>query len=267
MTEFGRRQYYSASDRNRVETQGTMRWLAGTVAAIALIAGSFLGYRVFYLPADQDPLLKSHESFEAMVDRHASEEELFQEYASLDTRSIPIAFDKKVYKIPRNYLVDLNRPGADPKETTFEIHVLLPDLVPRTANTADKFLKPPHYGGLRDQMNATIRGGQEELDWSKRRLEWDRWCAEKGQGAFRQVDSGYRLCEASNSDLFLKDTTEGPLIFSCNKITDKNPGCTVAGPTGAQYGVLVLEFSRKYVYQADEIRKRFLLLLDSFVEK
>ncbi len=47
MTEFGRRQYYSASDRNRAETQGTMRWLAGTVAAIALIAGSFLGYRVF----------------------------------------------------------------------------------------------------------------------------------------------------------------------------------------------------------------------------
>lgn len=267
MTEFGRRQYYLASDRTRAETPVTRRWLAGTVLAITLIAGSFLGYRVLYLHADRDPLLQTHESFEAMVDRHASEEELFQEYPSLETRAIPIAFDKKIYQIPRNYLVDLSRPGADPKETTFEIHVLLPDLVPRTANTADKFLKAPHYGGLRDQMNATIRGGQEELDWSKRRLEWDLWCAEKGQGAFRLVDSGYRLCEASNRDLFLKDTPEGPLIFSCEKITNKNPGCTVAGPTGAQYGVLVLEFGRKYVYQVDEIRKRFLLLLDSFAEK
>lgn len=116
-------------------------------------------------------------------------------------------------------------------------------------------------------MDATIRGWQKELDLSARQLEWNRWCADKGPGVFRLADSSYRLCEATNHELYLKDTTEGPLIFACDKITDKNPGCTIAEPTGAQWGVLTLEFSRKYLCQADEIRKRFRSLLDSFAEK
>jgi hypothetical protein len=64
----------------------------------------------------------------------------------------------------------------------------------------------------------------------------------------------------------MRGTTEGPLIFACNKISDKNPYCTLAEHTGAEYGVLNLEFSREYVYQADEIRKRFRALLDPFAE-
>jgi hypothetical protein len=268
MAEFGRRQYYTASISSGAETPDWTKWLVRLVVAIALIAGCFFGYRSFCHPANRDPLLEKHESFEGMVNRHASDEELFREYPSLDTSPIPIAFGNKIYKIPRNYLVDLIRPDVDPtKNTMFEIHVLLPDLAARTANNADKFLKPPYYGGQGDQLEATIRGWQKELDLSARQLEWNRWCADKGPGVFHLVESGYRLCEAANHELYLKDTTEGPLIFACDKITDKTPGCTIAEPTGAQWGVLNLEFSRKYLYQADEIRKRFRSLLDSFAEK
>jgi hypothetical protein len=134
------------------------------------------------------------------------------------------------------------------------------------ANNNHEFLNRPYYNGLGDQLDATIRGSQEESDLSARQLEWNRWCVDKGQGVFRMVDAGYRLCEAANHELYLKDTTEGPLIFACDKITDKNPGCTIAEPAGAQWGVLTLKVGRKYLYQADEIRKRFRSLLDSFAE-
>ncbi|WP_245450518.1 hypothetical protein [Bradyrhizobium diazoefficiens] len=146
-----------------------------------------------------------------------------------------------------------------------EIHVLLPGLTPRNANNADRFIEHPYRDGFHDQVSATIRGGQEELDFSERKGQWERRCEQKGQGEFREVESGYKLCQA-DSDLFMRGTTEGPLIFACNKISDKNPYCTLAEHTGAEYGVLNLEFSRKYVYQADEIRKRFRALLDSFAE-
>ncbi|MGY4424825.1 hypothetical protein ACVWY2_007274 [Bradyrhizobium sp. JR6.1] len=262
MAEFGRRQYYTTSISSGAKTSDRRKWLVCGAVAIALIAGSFLSYKVFYQPAD--PLLK-HESFAEKLQRHASREELWQNYPSLDRRTIPIAFAGKTYKIPRNYLVDLDQSSADPKETTFEIYVLLPNLEPRTANNAGRFAKSPFYGGYGDQVNARIRGGQEELNWSERRLLWNRRCEEKGSGAFRMVESGYQLCEA-DSDLFLKDTPEGPLIFACEKVTVKRPDCTIADQTGAGWGVLTLDFSRKYVYQADEIRKRFRSLLDSFAE-
>jgi hypothetical protein len=267
MPEFGRRQQHPASNRARGETPDTISWLVCTAVAIVLIASSFLGYRFLNHPANGDPLLEEHESLEEMVQRHASDEELLRQYPSLDTRTIPIAYGNKIYKIPHNYLVELNRPNGDPNDTSFEIHVLLPDLVPRTAVNADRFVSRPYYHGYEDQVNATIRVGQKELDWSERRLLWERWCADKGPGVFHVVDSGYKLCEIANNDLFLKDTAEGPLIFACDKITDKGPGCTLAEPTEAQYGALNLEFSRKYVYQADEIRRRFQSLLDSFVER
>ncbi|MHC6152632.1 hypothetical protein ACVSQB_12600 [Bradyrhizobium elkanii] len=264
MAEFGRRQYYATSIPSGAETPDRTKWLVRSVVAIALIAGSFLSYKMFYPPVD--PLLK-HESFAEKLERHASLEELRQNYPSLDRRTIPIAFGDKIYKIPRNYLVNLNRSSADPKETTFDIYVLLPNLEPRTANNADRFVKSPFDDGYGDQIIATIRGGQEELNWSERRLLWNRWCEEKGSGVFLMVESGYQSCEAANSDLFLKDTPEGPLIFVCRKVTDKRSDCTIADRTGAGWGVLTLDFNRKYVYQADEIRKRFRSLLDSFAEK
>lgn len=268
MAEFGQRKYSTASISSGAETLDWTKWLVCLVVALALIAGSFFGYGSFYHPANRDPLLEKHESFEEMVNRHASDEELFREYPSLDTRPIPIAFGNNIYKIPRNYLVDLDRPDVDPtKNTKFEIHVLLPEMAPRTANNADKFLKRPYYGGHGDQLDAMIRGWQKELDLSARLLEWNQRCADKGPGVFRMVESGYRLCEVANDELYLKDTTEGPLIFACDKIADKNPGCTIAEPTRAEWGVLTLEFSRKYLYQADEIRKRFRSLLDSFAAK
>ncbi|UFX43408.1 hypothetical protein HAP47_0029915 [Bradyrhizobium sp. 41S5] len=263
MAEFGRRQYYTTSISSGAQTSHRMKWLVGGVVAIALIAGSFVSYKMFYQPAD---LLLKHESFAEKLQRHASVEELRQIYPSLDRRTIPIAFGDKIYNIPRNYLVDLNQSSGDPKETTFDLYALLPNLEPRTANNADRFVKSPFDGGYGDQVVATIRGGQEELNWSERRLLWQRWCEEKGSGAFRAVESGYQLCEAANSDLFLKDTPEGPLIFVCRKATDKRSDCTIADRTGAQWGVLTLDFNRKYVYQADEIRKRFRSLLDSFAE-
>ncbi|VIO68341.1 hypothetical protein CI1B_67250 [Bradyrhizobium ivorense] len=264
MAEFGRRQDYTTSISSGAETSDWTKWVVRLVVAIALIAGSFLSYKMLYQPVD--PLLK-HEPFEEKLQRRASVEELRQNYPSLDTTTIPIAFGDKIYKIPRNYLVDLNRSSGDPKETRFEIYVLLPNLEPRTANNADRFVKSPFDGGYGDQVVATIRGGQEELNWSERRLLWNRWCEEKGSGAFRTVESGYQLCEAANSDLYLKDTPEGPLIFVCRKVTDKRSDCTIADRTGAQWGVLTLDFNRKYVYQADEIRKRFRSLLDSFAEE
>lgn len=263
MPKFGRRQYYPAGNPTRAEAPGMMKWLLASVVAIALIAGSFLSYRFLDHRTQRDPLLEKRDSFSEMVERHASVEELLRDFPSLDTTIIPIAFGGKAYKIPRNYLVDLDRRSADPKDLSFDIRVLLPDMVPRTAGTAEKFSKDQHG----DQLNATIRGWQKELDLSARKLEWDRWCADKGRGAFRIIESGYRLCEAGNHELYLKDTTEGPLIFACDKITDKDPGCTIAEPTGAQWGVLSLEFSRTYIYQADDIRKRFRSLLDSFAEK
>ncbi|WP_315743394.1 MULTISPECIES: hypothetical protein [unclassified Bradyrhizobium] len=265
MPEFGRRQQLAARDRDSVGAPDPTNWLVWALVAIALIGGSFLSYSFAQHLANADPLLE-HESFEKLVQRHASADEFLREYPSLDTGPIPIAFGNKVYKIPRNYLVDLTRLDADPKRTAFEIHVLLPDLTPRTAATADKFVKRPYSGGYGDQMNAIVRGGQEELDLSERRLLWDRRCSENGGGAFRVVELGYRSCEA-DSDLFLKDTLDGPLIFSCEKISEKNPRCTLAERTGAQYGVLNLEFSRKYLYQSDEIRKRFWALLESFTER
>lgn len=263
MAEFGRRQYDTTSIPFGAGTPDRTKWLVRSVVAIVLIAGSFLSYKMFDQPAD--PLLK-HESFAEKLQRHASREERWQDYPSLDRRTIPVAFGDKTYKIPRNYLVDLDRSSADPKETTFEIYVLLPNLEPRTADNAGRFAKSPFYGGYGDQVNARIRGGQEELNWSERRLLWNRRCEEKGPGAFRMVEFGYQLCEA-DSDLFLKDTPEGPLIFACEKVTVNKPDCTIADPTGAGWGVLTLHFSRKYVYQADEIRKRFRSLLDSFAEK
>ncbi|MGY3451097.1 hypothetical protein [Bradyrhizobium sp. USDA 4353] len=268
MAEFGRRQYGTASISPGAKTPDLTKWVVRSAFVIVLIAGSFLGYRSFYQPANRDPLLQKHESLEEMVNRHASDDELFREYPSLDTRPIPIAFGNKVYKIPRNYLVDLNRSDVDPtKNTTFEIHVLLPELVPRTANNVDKFLKRPYYGGHGDQLSVEVRGWQKELDLSARQLEWNRWCADKGPGVFHTVESGYRLCEAADHELYLKDTTEGPLVFACDKITNRTPDCIIAEPTGVQWGVLTLEFSRKYLYQADEIRRRFRSLLDSFAEK
>ncbi|WP_420965003.1 hypothetical protein [Bradyrhizobium sp. B120] len=264
MAEFGRRQYDTTSIPSGAETPDRTKWLVWGAVAIALIAGSFLSYKAFYQSAD--PLLK-HESFAEKLQRHASLQELRENYPSLDKRTIPIAFADRIYKIPRNYLVDLDRSSADPKETAFEIYVLLPNLEPRTANNAGRFAKSPFYDGYGDQVNARMRGGQEELDWSERRLLWNRRCEEKGSGAFRMVESGYQLCEAANSDLFLKDTPEGPLIFVCEKVTVKKPDCTIADRTGAGWGVLTLHFSRKYVYQADEIRKRFRSLLDSFAER
>ncbi|UFZ04377.1 hypothetical protein LQG66_35215 [Bradyrhizobium ontarionense] len=268
MAEFGQRQYGTARITPGTQTPGLTKCVVGLAIVIAVIAGLFLGHRSFYHSAKRDPLLEKHESVLEMVNRHASDEELFREYPSLDTRPIPIAFGNKTYKIPRNYLVDLDRPDVDPtKNTTFEIHVLLPDLVPRSANNADKFLKPPHFGGHGDQMNATIRGWQKELDLSARQVEWTRWCADNGAGVFSPVESGYRLCETATHELYLKDTTEGPLLFACDKIASKTLGCTIAEPTGAQWGVLTLDFSRKYLYQADEIRRRFRSLLDSFADK
>ncbi|AUC97824.1 hypothetical protein CWS35_28950 [Bradyrhizobium sp. SK17] len=263
MSEFGRRQYDPTSIRTRSDTSNVMKWLVGGAVAVAPIAGSFLSYNMFCQPAD---LLLEHKSLADRLQRHASVEELWQNHPSLETRTIPIAFGDKIYKIPRSYLVDLNGSSADPRETMFEIYVLLPNLEPRTANNADRFVKGPIYEGYGDQVNARIRGGQKELDWSERRLLWKLRCEEKGSGAFRSVEFGYQLCEA-DSDLFLKDTPEGPLIFACNKVADKRPDCIIVDPTGAGWGVLTLDFSRKYVYQADEIRKRLRSLLDSFAEK
>lgn len=117
MAEFGQRRYYTASISSGAETPNWTKRLVHLVVAIALIAGSFFG-RFFYHPANRDPLLEKHESFEQMVNRHASDEELFREYPSLDTRPIPIAFGNNVYKMPRNYLVDLNRPEVDPTKNT-----------------------------------------------------------------------------------------------------------------------------------------------------
>lgn len=37
-----------------------------------------------------------------------------------DARTIPIAYGDKVYKIPHNYLVDLDRPNGDPNDTSFK---------------------------------------------------------------------------------------------------------------------------------------------------
>ncbi|MGJ4885751.1 MULTISPECIES: hypothetical protein [unclassified Bradyrhizobium] len=267
MAEVGQRQYGAASISPGAKTPDSTRRIVRLVLTTALIAYSFFGCTSFGHATDRDPLFEKHESVEEMVNGHASDDELFREYPSLESTPIPIAFGSKIYKIPRNYLVDLSRPDVEPtKNTIFEIRVLLPGLVPRTADNANKFLKPPYYGGLGDQLNATIHGWQKELDLSARQLEWNRWCADKGPGVFRAVESGYRLCEAADQELYFKDTTEGPLIFACDKLTNKNPGCTIADATGAQWGVLSLEFSRKYLYQADEIRKRFRSLLESFAE-
>jgi hypothetical protein len=234
---------------------------------IVLIAACFFAYRSFYDSPNRDPLFEKHESLEEMVNRHASLEGLLRDYPSIDTSPIPIAFGNKIYKVPRNYLVDLIRPDIDPtNNTTFKIRILLPDLAARTANNANKFLTLPYKGGPGDQLDATIRGWQKELDLSARRLEWNRRCADKGPGVFHAVESGYKLCKIANHELYLKDTADGPLIFACDEITDKAPGCTIAEPTGAQWGVLTLEFDRKYLYQADEIRNRFRSLLDSFAE-
>lgn len=231
------------------------------------MAGLFFSYRMFIHPGNPDPLLDKRESFAEMVQRNAFSADQLLEHPSLSTALVSIPFGNKVYKVPRNYLVDLDRSAVapNPRTTTFEIHVLLPDLTPRKANNADRFVEHPYRDGFVDQVIATIRGGQEELDSSERRSLWSRRCQEKGRGDFRTVDSGYKLCEA-DSDLFLKDTADGALIFACTKSPDKNPYCTLAEHTGAQYGVLNLEFSRKYVYQADEIRKRFRSLLASFAE-
>ncbi|MCP3390077.1 hypothetical protein NLM27_14960 [Bradyrhizobium sp. CCGB12] len=266
MPEFGRRQGRETGDLTRAETSDVMKWVTSSVVVVLLIAG-FFGYRVFLYPANSDPLLEKRESFAEWVQRGAFREDPLQEHPSLNTSVVPIPFGNKVYKVPRNYLVDLDRSSVapDPRTTTFEIRVLLPDLAPRNANNADRFVEHPYRDGFQDQVIATIRGGQEELDLSERKLLWDRRCQEKGRGTFRAVASGYKLCEA-DSDLFLKDTADGPLIFACNNISDKNPYCTLAEPTGAQYGVLNLEFSRDYVYQAGEIRKGFRSLLDSFAE-
>ncbi|ODM76733.1 hypothetical protein [Bradyrhizobium elkanii] len=264
MVEFGRRQYHPTSIPSGAGTPEGMKWPVWGAVAIALIAGSFLSFKMLYQPAD--PLLK-HESFAEKLERHASVEELRQKYPSLDKRTIQIAFADRIYRIPRNYLVDLDRSSGDPKGTTFDIYALLFSLEPRTADNADRFATSPFEGGYGDQVVATIRGGQEELNWSERKLLWNRWCEEKGSGAFHMVESGYQLCEAANSDLYLKDTPEGPLIFVCRKVTDKRSDCTIADRTGAGWGVLTLDFSRKYAYQADEIRKRFRSLLDSFAEK
>lgn len=84
----------------------------------------------------------------------------------------------------------------------------------------------------------------------------------------RQYYTAGNPSRAKTSDTMKwKDTTEGPLIFACDNFTDKDPGCMIAEPTGAQCGVLTLEFGRKYLYQADDIRKRSRSLLDSFAEK
>ncbi|MGY4317944.1 hypothetical protein [Bradyrhizobium sp. JR3.5] len=77
MAEFGRRQYYTTSISSGAKTSDRRKWLVCGAVAIALIAGSFLSYKVFYQPAD--PLLK-HESFAEKLQRHASREELWQNY-------------------------------------------------------------------------------------------------------------------------------------------------------------------------------------------
>lgn len=266
MPEFGQRQHRQPSDQVPGGAPGKIKKLVGGLAAIALIPGSVLAYRTFHQFANRDPLLEKRESFREIIQKNESSEDPLQEYPSLDTREISIAFGTKVYKIPRNYLVDLDRSSADPKATAFEIRVLLPDLTPRKATNVDSFVKHPYRDGFGKQVYAIVRGGQQELDWSERKDQWARWCTEKGRGTFRPIADGYKLCEA-DSDLFLKDTPEGPLIFACRKATDKNPHCTLAEPTGAQHGVLNLEFSREYVYWADEIRRRFRSMLDSFADK
>ena len=262
MPEFGRRQYRET----RAETSDMMKWVISSAVAV-LIAGLFFSYRLLIHPGNPDPLLNKRGSFAEMVQRNAFSADQLLEHPSISTAVVSIRFGNKVYRVPRNCLVDLDRSAVspNPRTTTFEIHVLLPGLTPRNANNADRFIEHPYRDGFHDQVSATIRGGQEELDFSERKGQWERRCEQKGQGEFREVESGYKLCQA-DSDLFMRGTTEGPLIFACNKISDKNPYCTLAEHTGAEYGVLNLEFSRKYVYQADEIRKRFRALLDSFAE-
>ncbi|MCW2079748.1 UNVERIFIED_ORG: hypothetical protein M2193_001923 [Bradyrhizobium japonicum] len=186
MPEFGRRQYRET----RAETSDMMKWVISSAVAV-LIAGLFFSYRLLIHPGNPDPLLNKRGSFAEMVQRNAFSADQLLQHPSISTAVVSIRFGNKVYRVPRNYLVDLDRSAVapNPRTTTFEIHVLLPGLTPRNANNADRFIEHPYRDGFHDQVSATIRGGQEELDFSERKGQWERRCEQKGQGEFREVES------------------------------------------------------------------------------
>lgn len=186
MPEFGRRQYRET----RAETSDKMKWVISSAVAV-LIAGLFFSYRLLIHPGNPDPLLNKRGSFAEMVQRNAFSADQLLQHPSISTAVVSIRFGNKVYRVPRNYLVDLDRSAVapNPRTTTFEIHVLLPGLTPRNANNADRFIEHPYRDGFHDQVSATIRGGQEELDFSERKGQWERRCEQKGQGEFREVES------------------------------------------------------------------------------
>jgi len=152
-------------------------------------------------------------------------------------------------------------------ETFFNIRVLLPDLLPRTADTAGNFKEPGFGTGYGDELDASILGYTKGPKSPEDQLDLDLKNSGKSRSDYSIIGSDYRLYDVPGlDDLFVKNTADGLVYFTCRKITvTPVPSCTVVESTGAGYGSLVLHFDRKYFNQTADINKKFRSLLESFV--